>query len=342
MFPITIVYAILIFVVLILIHEFGHFVAAKACGVQVNEFALGLGPAIVKKQFGETVYAIRALPFGGQCVMEGEDGESENPRSFPRAARWKRFIILIAGVTMNFLFGFILLLCLLSGEKEYTTPVIESTMEKFTAPESILPGDRLYSIDGRRILLSRDIASALGNGKDYDYDVVLIRGGKKVELSQVHIEPQPYEEDGETVYYYGFHYAVEKMTFPALLQLAWYNAVDMVRLVFDSFSMLFHGQVGFKDLSGPIGIVAVMSDVARTDMHTFWYLSAFIAVNLAVMNLLPIPALDGGRIFFLLIEILTRKKINEKFEAVVNSVMLVALLGLMLVVAVKDIAQLIG
>ncbi len=332
----------MIFVVLILVHEFGHFIAAKACGVQVNEFALGLGPAIVKKKFGETVYAIRALPFGGQCVMEGEDEESDNPRSFPAAARWKRFIILIAGVTMNFLFGFVLLLLLLAPEKQYSTPVIESTMEKFTAPESILPGDRLYSIDGRRILLSRDISSALGSGDDYDYDIVLIRDGKKISLSKVHIEPQPYEENGETVYYYGFHYVVEKITFPVLIKLAWLNAVDMVRLVFDSIGMLLRGQVGFKDLSGPIGIVAVMSDVARTDMYSFWYLSAFIAVNLAVMNLLPIPALDGGRIFFLLIEMITRRKINEKFEAAVNTVMLVALLGLMLVVAVKDIAQLLG
>ena len=342
MIPITIVYAILIFVVLILVHETGHFLAAKACGVQVNEFALGLGPAIVKKQIGETTYAIRALPFGGQCVMEGEDEDSENPRSFPKAARWKRFIILIAGVTMNFLFGFIVLLILLAPQKQYTTTTIDYTMEKFTAPGSIRSGDTILSIDGRKILLANDIAQALDSGADYDYDVVLLRDGKKVELSGVHIEPQPYEEDGNTVYYYGFHYVVADMSFPALLRLTWRNSINMVRLVFDSFAMLFRGQVGFKDLSGPIGIVAVMSDVAKTSMYSFWYLSAFIAINLAVMNLLPIPALDGGRILFLLIEAIFRRKLNEKFEAIVNTVVLVALLGLMLVVAVKDIFQLVG
>lgn len=342
MIPITIVYAILIFVVLILVHEAGHFLAAKACGVQVNEFAFGLGPAIFKKKIGETVYAVRALPFGGQCVMEGEDESSDNPRAFPNAARWKRFIILFAGVFMNFLLGLIVLICLIAPQQEYVTTKIDYVMDKFTGGDAIRPGDRIVSIDGRKILLSSDIASAMNAGDDYNYDFVIERDGEYIRIDDLHVEPQPYEENGETVYYYGFHYRVEKLGFFEVLRQSWFSAVNMVRMVFDTFAMLFRGQVGFNDLSGPIGIVAVMSDVAQQSMYSFWYLSAFIAINLAVMNLLPIPALDGGRIFFLLIEAVTRRKINEKFEGILNAAMLILLLGLMVAVAVKDIVSLVG
>jgi len=342
--PITIVYAILIFVVLILVHEAGHFFAAKACGVQVNEFALGLGPAIVKKQIGETVYAIRALPFGGQCVMEGEDDDEENlnPRAFPNAARWKRFIILISGVVMNFIVGLLVLICLIAPEQQYVEPRIDSVMEKFTGGDALQHGDRILSIDGYRVLVSGDIATALSRGDDYNYDFIIERDGEKIKIDNLHVEPQPYEIDGQTVYYYGFNYMVAELGFFSTLQQAWYQSLNMVRMVFDTFSMLFQGQVGFKDLSGPIGIVAVMSDVARESMYSFWFLSAFIAINLAVMNLLPIPALDGGRIFFLLIEAILRRKLNPKFEGILNAVMLILLLGLMVAVAVKDIVTLVG
>lgn len=310
--------------------------------MQVNEFAFGLGPAIFKKKIGETVYAIRALPFGGQCVMEGEDEGSDNPRAFPNAARWKRFIILAAGVFMNFLLGLIVLICLIAPQQEYVTTKIDYVMDKFTGGDAIQPGDRIVSIDGRKILLSSDIATAMNAGDDYDYDFVIERDGERIELQNLHVEPQPYEENGETVYYYGFRYKVEELSFFEVLRQSWYSAVNMVRIVFDTFAMLFRGQVGFNDLSGPIGIVAVMSDVAQQSMYSFWYLSAFIAINLAVMNLLPIPALDGGRIFFLLIEAVTRRKINEKFEGILNAAMLILLLGLMVAVAVKDIVSLVG
>ncbi len=309
--------------------------------MQVNEFALGLGPALFKKKLGETVYAIRALPFGGQCVMEGEDEGSDNPRAFPNAARWKRFIILAAGVFMNFLLGLIILICLIAPEQEYVTTKIDSVMDKFTAGDAIQPGDRIISIDGRKVWLSSDIATALSTGSDYIYDIVIERDGERIELPDLYIEPQPYEENGETVYYYGLRYQVDQLDFWEVLRQSWYNAINMVRMVFDTFAMLFRGQVGFNDLSGPIGIVAVMSDVAQQSMYSFWYLSAFIAINLAVMNLLPIPALDGGRIFFLLIEAVTRRKINEKFEGILNATMLILLLGLMIAVAAKDIVTLV-
>ena len=340
MIPITIIYSILIFIVLILVHEAGHFFAAKACGVQVNEFALGLGPVLVKKKIGETEYAIRALPFGGQCVMEGEDENSTNPRAFTNAARWKKLIILFAGVFMNFLLGFFIFLAITAPEPEYIPPKIEYMYDKFTGGDAIQPDDTIVSVDGYHIYLASDISYALSMSNDYDFDFVIKRNGEKIRLNQLHVEPQPYEEDGETVYYYGFRYKVEERTFFNALKETWYNCINMVRMVFESIGMIFKGQVGFNDLSGPIGIVAIMSDTAKTSMYSFWYLGAFIAINLAVMNLLPIPALDGGRIFFILIEIITRKKINQKFEAILNTVVLLLLLCLMAAIAVKDVITL--
>ncbi|MBE6936722.1 MAG: RIP metalloprotease RseP, partial [Ruminococcaceae bacterium] len=204
MIPITIVYAILIFVLLIFVHELGHFLAAKACGVQVNEFAIGLGPAIFKKQLGETTYAIRALPFGGQCVMEGEDDDSPNPRAFNRAAKWKRFLILIAGVTMNFLMGLVIFLCLYAPVEQRAVPVVEELMEKFTGggESGIQEGDRILQVDGYRIFFTKDISMAFARSEDYDFDVVVRRDGKRIELSDVHIEPQEYIENGKPVMYY--------------------------------------------------------------------------------------------------------------------------------------------
>lgn len=342
MIHITIVYAILIFVILILVHEAGHFFAAKACGVQVNEFALGLGPALFKKRIGETVYAIRVLPFGGQCVMEGEDENSSNPRAFTNASHWKRLIILVSGVLMNFLFGFIIFIILTAPGKQFVTTKIDYVYDKFTGGDAIQHADRIVSIDGYRIYKSSDIIYALEKSDDYFYDFVIERDGSKIHLNNLHVEPQPYEENGQTVFYYGFKYMLEDSNPITVVKQAWYDSINMIRLVFETLGMLFHGQVGFKDLSGPIGIVAVMSDTAQQSMYSFWYLSGFIAINLAVMNLLPIPALDGGRIFLIIIEMITRKKINQKFEGILNAAMLILLLCLMAAVAVKDVITLIG
>ena len=327
---------------MIFVHELGHFLAAKACGVQVNEFAIGLGPALVKKQVGETAYAIRALPFGGQCVMEGEDDDSGNPRAFNNAAKWKRLIILVAGVFMNFLMGFSIFFCLYAPAKEATVPVIDTLMEKFTGggEDGIWEGDRILSIDGYRVLFPSDISTAFSRAEDYDFDVVVRRDGQRLELKNVHIEPQEYIEDGESVYYYGFRYRTEPLSFFGKIRLAFLESISMVRLVLDSLKMIFSGGVTLNDLSGPVGITATMSSVAKQSMSTFWYLAGLIAINLAVMNILPIPALDGGRVLFLIIEAIIRRPINRKVEGIINAAMLLLLLGLMVVVTTNDIWKL--
>ena len=171
--------------------------------------------------------------------------------------------------------------------------------------------------------------------------MVVRRDGKRIELENVHIEPQEYLENGESVYYYGFRYKTEQVGFLAKIRLAFYESINTVRLVFDGLRTIFTGKVTLNDIAGPVGITAQMSMVAKQSMSSFWYLAGLIAINLAVMNALPIPALDGGRILFLAIEAISRRKVNRKVEGIVNAVVLLLLLGLMLVVTANDIWRLV-
>ncbi len=343
-FFITIVLAILIFALLVLVHEGGHMIAAKLCGVKVLEFAIGLGPLLVKKRIGETDYAIRALPFGGQCAMEGEDEESDNPRAFNNAAPWKRIIIAVAGVAMNFLMGFLIILCLYAPAERFVVPQIDSFMEKFTGggEYGLQEGDIFREIDGYNIYQVGDVTTALQRGEKAPYfDIKVQRGSNTIELENVKIEPQEYEENGNKVMYYGFRFATKEATVFEKLKLTCSTSVNFVRMVYTGLADMLTGKVGLNDMSGPIGITAVMSETAKTSMPDFWYMTALIAINLAVMNLLPIPALDGGRIVFILFEMIFKKKPNKKVEGMLHIAVFFLLMGLMLVVAFNDIWKLV-
>ncbi len=323
-------------------------VAAKLSGVDVLEFAIGLGPAIFKKKIGETTYALRALPFGGQCVMRGEDDadgkENDHPRSFANAKPWKKLIILCAGAFMNFITGYVIFLCLFCPVETYSVPEIASFMEQFTGggEMGLQPGDRILEIDGYNIYIKNDISVALSRGKNAPYyDIEVDRDGKRIELQDIEISPKTYIEDGKEVSKYGVTLQSRKMTFFENLKLSWYSSVNMVRLVFISLGDLFTGTVKITALSGVVGISAVMSNTAKQSMLNFWYLSALIAINLSVMNLLPFPALDGGRAVFVLYEIITRRRVNQKFEIIVSFLGLLLLFGLMIFVTFNDITRLI-
>ena len=283
-----VVIAVLIFGVLIATHELGHFATAKLLGVQVNEFAVGMGPALWKKEKGETLYSIRALPIGGYCAMEGEDEESDNPRAFGRASGWKKIVILCAGAFMNFLTGFVLILILFSQATGFVLPTIDGFLEG-------------YGVEDRGISVGREIIPA---------------------------------------------------TLGSKLLYSWYNSLDFVRTVWISLGDLVSGVVGLRDLSGPVGIVTTISQVGTQSetvgdaVYNILYLSALIAVNLAVMNLLPLPALDGGRIFFLFLNGLLfglfRRKIDPKYEGYVHMAGLALLLTLSLAVTFSDVGKLFG
>jgi len=345
--------AIIVFGLLITVHELGHFLAAKSLGVKVNEFAIGMGPAIIKKQGRETLYSLRALPIGGFCSMEGEDEESNDPRSFANKPLWRRFVILIAGSFMNFLAGFLILAALFSGYGAITTTTLAGFMEGFPNTETGLrEGDTFYSIDGERIYLSNDLSTFLSRGNGKTADIVVIRDGKKVFLNDFPISLREYEINGQKVLRYGIYLKAERATLGLKLRHTWYTSISFVRMVRLGLSDLITGNVGVRELSGPIGIVGIINEVgsaAETKSAAFAniaYICAFIAINLAVMNMLPIPALDGGRIFFMLVtfvaEKILRKRINPKYENYIHLAGFVLLMGLMVFVFFNDILKLVG
>ncbi len=341
-----ILYSILLFSFLIFIHEFGHFITAKLSGVQVNEFAIFMGPAIFKKQIGETLYSIRLIPIGGYCAMEGEDEETENPRSFRSAKWWKRLIILVSGAAMNFIVGVLLFFIVFSNYKMLDTPVFSNAEAGCTVfrEDGIHIGDRLHSINGERVYVSDDFSMLMSLSDDTP-DIVVVRDGKKLYFDDYLMEKHRFgDETGDR---YGFSFGLEENTFLNRVSYTWDYSIDMIRSVRLSLKMLFTGQAGVKDLSGPVGIVQVMSDSAsqaQTPLAAFLTIllfGGFLGINLAVMNLLPIPALDGGRVVGLLlttaVEKITKKKVSPKVEGYIHGVGMVLLLALMAVILFKDV-----
>ena len=352
----SVIFAILLFSVLIFVHELGHFTAAKLSGVQVNEFSMFMGPAIWKKQVGETLYAIRCIPIGGYCAMEGEDGGSDNPRSFDKAAWWKRLIILAAGAAMNFLIGVVLMVIVvlmvsvcLPG-RQTAVPVIAGFEDYATVngENGLQAGDRIVEVDGEKLYSYSDFSMILSLNPGDVHDITVRRNGEKVVLKDFLLEKHEVTlENGSTGLRYGMNFTLSTPNFWEKLGMAWNQSLDTVRMVRLSLQMLLGGKVGIKDMSGPVGIVSEMSKVAAasdskvTALLNMLYFGGFIAINLAVMNLLPIPALDGGRIVCLLItvvvEAITKKKINPKYEGYLHGAGMILLLALMAIIMFKDV-----
>ena len=359
-----IILAILMFGLLIAVHEFGHFVSAKLFGIQVNEFSIGMGPALWKKRKGETLYSLRVLPIGGYCAMEGEDEKSSNPRAFGNAAAWKQLVVLAGGAAMNFLTGLLIMICLYAGAQGFYTAEIVELDSAFPqqGENGIMVGDVIWAINGERIYLKSDVSTVLGvvdldeNGT---IEMTVKRGGEKLKRT---LTLQTYtDENGAEVRRYGFTYGgIVEATPLVRLQYSWYNTLDFVRLVRMSLMMLVSGSAGLDDLSGPVGIVSTIKDVGEEAQEeaeknnqngfaaaaeSILYFGALIAVNLAVMNLLPLPALDGGKVFFLVINTLAlalfKRQIPPKYENYIHFAGLVLLLALMVVLVFSDVGKLI-
>ncbi len=352
----SIVLIILFFGLLIAIHEFGHFIAAKLMGVKVNEFAIGMGPKLFSREKGETLYSLRAFPIGGFCAMEGEGESSDDPRAFGNKAGWKRLIILVAGAFMNFITGVVLILIIMALAGSPSMPVVTGYMTgaEDIAQTGLQPGDQFYSIDGHRIYFNNDAFIFLERAGE-QVDVVVLRDGEKVDLGTIDL---PYrqltDENGNQVMKRGIYLGEFQEDTPlTLLRNTWYQAVDYVRMVWMGLGDLITGAVGLNDMSGVIGIVAVAGDVGQAGAAAAGLFGLFInildftaliAINLAVMNLLPIPALDGGQILFVFVggiyRLITKKKMNEKYLGYVNAVGFFCLIALMVVVAVNDVIKL--
>lgn len=346
--------AILVFGVLIAVHELGHFMAAKACGVRVNEFSIGMGPALWKKQKGETQYSLRLFPVGGFCAMEGEEEDSDDPTALNNQSFWAKLLIFAAGAAMNFIAGLLIILVLYADAQAFYVPVVAGFADgcPLESADGLQEGDRLLRIDGEKVYVYSDISLLMGLNKTGAFDLQIERNGEVITLRDFTMERREYTgQNGKAYTGYGLYFGAEEATLGRKLSYSWNNAMDFARLVRLSLLMLVTGQAGVKDLSGPVGIVSTMTQVGeqaattRAAVENIAYLAALIAVNLAVMNLLPLPALDGGKIFFLVINAVSmqlfKKQIPAKYENYIHFAGLILLLALMAVITFSDVWKLI-
>ena len=333
-----VVYTVLVLGFLILIHEFGHFICAKLTKVKVNEFALGMGPAIFKKQIGETLYAIRLFPIGGYVAMEGEDEGSDDPNAFSNKNIWSRLLIVSAGALMNFVLGFIITFILVvQAEALPSLQIAQFKDDALSDDCGLMVGDIITEIGGRNINVYADIGTAFS--LDYNIesiDVTVLRDGNKIELKDVKF-PTMELADGLTGLSVDFLVYRQDKNVGTVIKETIYRTGSYISMMYESLAQLVTGKMSVKYVSGPVGISNVVAEAATIGFDAILSLIALISLNLAVVNLLPLPALDGGRLIFLLIELIFRKKVPQKYEAVVHFVGLVALMALMVVIVFKDI-----
>lgn len=336
--------AILFFGLIIFFHELGHFIFAKLFGVQVNEFAMGMGPTLFKFKKGETKYALRLLPIGGFVSMEGEDEESENERAFCNKPTWQRFIIVAAGGIINLIMGVIIVAVMLCQSDLIGLPEIHSFEENSVSSVQLMAGDKIKEINDKKVYSEYDLGFLMARDGDGTMDFVVERNGEDVELNGV--EFQTYEKDGTVMIVYDFIIRGVEPGFLNVAKNSVLQSVSIGRIVWISLLDLVTGRYGLSELSGPIGTVEYIADAAQTATQKMDYsyllnMMAMITINIGLFNLLPLPALDGGRLFFMVIEMVARKPVPRKYEGWVHAVGLVLLLLLMLVISFSDIMRLI-
>ena len=334
----TILLGILIFGLLIFVHELGHFLVARAFHIKVHAFSVGMGPAIWKRTKGDIEYSVRLLPIGGYVKLEGEDEASCDPNAFCRKKPYQRLLVLLAGGVMNIIAGFLIFLILFSSVSSIRVPVVDSVVSGTPAAfAGIEPGDRIVKINNSPIHIQNDVSLAMMKNGAGPLSVTVLRHGEKITKQ---ITPMYTEESGG--YIIGFYSEMQNMTPLLAVKTAFYNTSFSAKVVYYSVGQMITGGVKLRDMSGPVGIVGEMNNVAKSEMPVLNMLNfmAMIAVNLGIMNLLPIPALDGGRIFFILIEMIRRKPIKPEHEGLVHFVGLALLLLLMVVITFSDITKL--
>ena len=437
------------------IHEFGHFITAKKSGIQVNEFALGMGPKIFGFKKGETQYSLRLIPIGGYCAMEGEDEDSENPRSFEKAKVWKRMIVVIAGAVMNILLGFILMFVVVVQQSTYSSTTIDSFPElSYSQNSGLQAGDKLLKINGTSIVSSRDISFALATTKlvevdgteltvyqedclvnlfsflgttlserneaikngETDYmsdqdaqamyseylqivenvnsaetleeaqsayedgyktlyayvsdeeaqvpqievkesrtrfrvDILVERAGRQVLLEDVDFYTYLNSETQQPMVAVDFYTVPVERTFLTAVSESFKQTVSIGKMVWDSLVGIVTGKFGLSELSGPIGTASAISQVTSQSLassgfidslNTLIFMMALITVNLGIFNMLPFPALDGGRFVMLIIEAIRKKPVSMKIQNAINASGFIILIGFMLIISMKDIWQIIG
>lgn len=328
----TAVAAIFVFLMVILVHEFGHFAVAKLVGIRVNEFSIGMGPKLLQSKKGETEYTLRLLPIGGYVKMEGEDESSDDPRSFNNVSVLSRIGVVAAGAIMNFILAIVVLAIVSYGAGMQTTTINETTIGSPAEAAGLLPGDVITNINGKKTNSWEKVVDYI-NSSDHTKEIEIeIRRDNENKVFMI----KPILQDGRTMI--GIGPQLEK-TFLSAIKGGFQKTIMLLKLMFEFVGMIFKGQVSTSDLSGPVGVIREVGKAAKLGILDLLLLLGFISINLGFFNLLPIPALDGSRIIFLLIELLRGKPIDPDKEGFIHFVGFILLISLMILVTFKDISK---
>ncbi len=326
----TAIVTIAIFLVMISLHEFGHFAVSKLLGVKVNEFAIGMGPVLFKKQGTETLYSVRLLPIGGYCSLEGEDGESDNPRAFFRQKLWKRFLVVASGAILNILLGFVIFIIVSANSAPFATNRIAYIDENSNMYQSgVMIGDEITEINGKHISFYPDITLAKADLSPNELVKMTVRrDGKKLDFEFKLVENM-----------LGFSPELDGLSLKSVLKQSYFSTKYTVKLVYTALGDIITGKSGLQQLSGPVGVVDAVNTAVKSDYSVMQvlFLTALLTINLGIFNLLPLPALDGGRLFFMLIELLRGKPVPPEKEGIVHGIGLMLLLAFALLISAKDI-----
>lgn len=339
---VTAISAILIFCIIIFIHEFGHFITAKLFKMTVHEFSIGMGPRLFGFTKGGTEYSLRLLPLGGFVRLEGEDGSSDDENAFCNKSRFARFVVLASGALMNFVLGFVIFLFIMFNQPGYVSNITGEVIENSAFAEAgIVAGDKIVKMSGdsytTKIKDYNDINLFVYKNGTNPAKITFKRDGDTFEKT---IAPKYSEQDDR--YLFGFRPYIEPSSFFGAFKYAYYNCVYVVKAVIMSIGDLIRGLVPASQVSGPVGIVGEIGNAAKSGLLSLLNLAALISVNLGVMNLLPIPALDGGRLLFVIIEAIRRKSIPPDKEAIVHAIGFAFLISFMLVITFFDISKLLA
>ena len=334
-YPILI--AILFFELIILVHEGGHFFAAKMMKVKVNEFSIGMGPKLFQFQKGDTKFTLRLILFGGYCAMEGEDSESDDKNSFANKKVIQRVFVVVAGAVMNLILGVLIILGMVCSQKLVGTPVVADFDKDAVSNAYLEQNDRILAIDGMRVYTTTDITTGFSRSADGEVEFLIKRDGK---TKTVNAKFNTQKIDGKNYIDMDFYlYGVEK-TVPNVLRETGRQFMSFCRMIFLSLHDLIVGRYGLSDMSGPVGTVSVVSGAVKMSLTSTFRIMAFLTINIGLFNLFPFPALDGWKLFILLYEGIFKKKLPQKFEWMINAVGLAALLGFMCLVTFSDITKL--
>ena len=332
----TIIIVIIMFEVLVVGHEFGHYITAKIVGIKVNEFSIGMGPAILKRKKGETQYSFRAIPFGGYVAMEGDDEDSDDSQSFSKQPVSHRMLVVVAGAVMNYIMAIVILIIMsliVGSPSTGLRDVVDGSPADLAGLQA---GDKIIAVDGNSVNSWQDITDAITaktEGETINFEIN--RDGKELELNNI---PVLKNENGGM--YVGIYAAYEKNLIYSI-KYGFKGSVDLLKLMYKSLAMLISGEASVKEVVGPIGIVSIMGDATAQGFLYVLYITALISVNLAVINLLPLPALDGGRLLFLILCAITRKELDPNIEGRIHYVGFMLLIALTILITIKDVNQFI-